>query len=585
MRYGHCSLLYTVAKHAHQSALTGPELCGWPALWFKLRHLSLPFDLVAPVRLINVAESAAKLRTEGFIVSAKQGAIVIDDEADLVRHIESFIDDVGGDIVARVIFNALYFEPRFGRYRLIRNVGMGHGQRSPTVPIGYVLNLAARSMGQNTEAPFNASESDILQKIRRMLELATWYVATKDVEPYSYLERMLFRPSEIFTLLHQIITYDEVFLFPQMAPKHVLEVIGGAFVEFSDEECRRSWGGTPSEVAHVCRQILDIATNTRGPYIFPRPKPDDTPMCADVIARFIHVGRPNREYRYPSNYPDLLERPLLDRKNEELMIPDVHWCGPAFYEAMAQSLRDSHVEHVDTRIGPGVEHMIHQALRRRGIRFASGEYQNSYLARTLECDCVIETEQMILIVEIKKRSLAPSSRRGNDMSLLFDLCAGLLKSQVQALRHEIQFRREGRIEFVDGTVVNAGNRDYENISITLTEYGTLHDRESAQQFLRTALTCDFGVPDSVASSPMVKEIEDLQRKLRDCVGELARLEAPQPDVFFTSAFLSVPQVLILLDDVKDANGLASAFLSTRHTSTGTGDFLFDYAFDQEIRGA
>ena len=54
-----------------------------------------------------------------------------------------------------------------------------------------------------------------------------------------------------------------------------------------------------------------------------------------------------------------------------------------------------------------------------------------------------------------------------------------------------------------------------------------------------------------------------------------KAEVRQP--FFNCWFMSIPQLLVLLDDVTDAQTFRDALWSYRHIVTGTSDFYFEIA--------
>lgn len=61
----------------------------------------------------------------------------------------------------------------------------------------------------------------------------------------------------------------------------------------------------------------------------------------------------------------------------------------------------------------------------------------------------------------------------------------------------------------------------------------------------------------------------------DCVTDQLR--------FFNCWFLSLPQLLILLDGVDGPAGLKSALWQTRAVATGTNDFYHDFAWMRDLK--
>lgn len=103
-----------------------------------------------------------------------------------------------------------------------------------------------------------------------------------------------------------------------------------------------------------------------------------------------------------------------------------------------------------------------------------------------ECDVVAENGEKIILMELKKKNLTRAAREGHLFQIILDLAGSILYSQEQAFRTEFLLKKEGKISLDDNgkvSVLNYNNRQCEKVTITLNEYGPLHERIIQQSVL------------------------------------------------------------------------------------------------------
>jgi hypothetical protein len=72
-----------------------------------------------------------------------------------------------------------------------------------------------------------------------------------------------------------------------------------------------------------------------------------------------------------------------------------------------------------------------------------------------------------------------------------------------------------------------------------------------------------------------KTINDALQEIRDQYNLAHQGDAVIPQPFFNCWFVSIPQLLVLLDGVTDADSFRKALWSCRHMTTGTSDLYFE----------
>ncbi len=294
-----------------------------------------------------------------------------------------------------------------------------------------------------------------------------------------------------------------------------------------------------------------------------------------IFEALSHEEQVNRGYLLPKDVDKLTfgSRPLLRRPGRRHLLMDISWCASAFIVAITDAVESVGFKQLDDKIGMAAEKFVKTALASRGALAGTGHYVTH--GEQGQCDAIVETDEHIFFLEVKKKNLRPYAKGGNLATLLNDLAPSLLESQVQIGQHEIRLRRYGELKLSDSGidyVLKLGGREVERISVSLIEFGSLQDRNLLFQFFEAILQADFESKTSLGRFP------SMQKKLRAQQAELTKLGSTYTSFrFFNSWFLSIPQLLVLLDGVKTAQDFQSELWRVRHVETGSGDFYCELA--------
>lgn len=129
------------------------------------------------------------------------------------------------------------------------------------------------------------------------------------------------------------------------------------------------------------------------------------------------------------------------------------------------------------------------------------------------------------------------AKSGEDYGILIDLSESLLKSQVQCSNVEYLFRK-------DNKVVLKNNKKYEiqlesknilKVSLTLNNYGTLHQREIVTNYLKHLINNSYGIIKEESNKEQIKRFDEFEKnrqKLNKIYVKLSKIiENPQKDFF------------------------------------------------------
>lgn len=535
-------------------------------------------------RQYQVAKAIRKLRSRGYTVAIKEGQAEIDpvEQRRIAEDIESYIRTAGGLKTANVLFRSLTgrYDSDQERYHTVRYTSMMGGDREPSCPVAYLLNLCVK----NVTVTQDSSKAQVKAALKGAIELATDYAAAFDLEPYNTFETLFHSGAKLIGFLQEISIYDAMFNLAQARPSSMERVLQGLFDWLDDDVSLQYLGWTVGQATQVLRAILEMTCDVRGPFQFTLNQlvsrlPDiNLSSIAAILGVFSHVVAANPDYQLPYEQTkvDFWFKPLIEATPNSYILMDRSWCAPAFYEAVVNEVRDKKVPETDSKIGLAFERLVKSELIAHGVSVVSGKYCVN--GQEGECDAVIETADCIIFIEMKKKPLTRKARSGDDIELLYDLCESLLAAQCQIGRHELLLVKHGTIDLHDGSsnyCIKLNGRAIERVALSPVEFGALQDRNVISQILSTVMTSKLSATDD----KNVKRVNKVQKKgeeLRQQYEELASLRPAAKAPFINYWFLSLGHLLTILQGVSTNESFQSSLFMTRHIIMGSLDFYFEH---------
>lgn len=542
--------------------------------------------LTANKRDHAMAQAAKSLESDGYHVTFEGGRAQLkkEDFNSIAQRCSQLVESIGGLNCAATIFRNLlrHFNPDQHRYHLVRRINALGTGAAPQVPVGYLLQLAAKypSCGSLPKEEHCATWKELIAQSTRLASFL-------DVQPYTIWENHFKDYLNLIPFLRELALYDNMFTIGQLRPSDVLPIILGA-LDGADLDAPQPAGWCLREAVEVAGSMLDLCASKRGPQMMLTEdiqrgcsalSLDKVRLILDDVFAHPPPGA-NQHFLSPFDTPaaDFMFKPLLARGNGVYFLLDISMCGSAFVEAFLAKLRESDSK-VDQRIGLSLERFLRSELAKKGISSSSGTYKAD--GRDGECDIVVESKDCILFIEVKKKPLTRRARSGSDVDIVVDLAGSLIEAQLQAGNHELALRRLGTLELTDAegnkARIERRGRHVERIAVTFLDYGSFQDRTILRQLMTLNLSLEY----STSQDERKKKFGDLQGSLavlRAQVQELRDLdEMWKTHPFFNCWFLSVPQVLLLLNDASSEEDLKEALWQTRHATTGSLDFYYDFS--------
>lgn len=543
-----------------------------------------------------VAKAARELRDAGFAICLEPGRLSLEEAAEtaLIAAIEELVATIGGINVARRIFDAisLNYDSKQQRYHLVQQTSMSGGGH-PQMPWGYLMQLVVKHV--QGRKPYLDTDA----RWSRLCNLSLAYAAIIDVQPYTPSIYGTMDAKALVTYLQEMALYDTLFRIPQMRPTDVVKVSRGMLGWLNTSEPTAA-GWSIDQVLEIISYLLDPVRGVRGPIIVSAA--DIRRACPRIPCAIVKIildnvlshppSGANQGFSRPTDAPipenpdlkerghDFFLRPLLCQPGNRFIMLDRSVCAPACLEALLTPLRRE-IAHLDDEVGLSIENFLKAEFASHNIVVHGGDYDSG--GEHGECDLVVEVPNTVIFAEIKKKALTRRAKAGSDAHLLLDLAGSLLAAQAQAGWHEVRLRREGHLDLEhDGTFdrLELNDRGVERVAISLLDFGSFQDRILLKQFLEATMNAKF----EPAAANLLKKfvvINEALVEIRDQVAALHPGEQQVSQPFFNCWFISVPQLLILLDDVSDGAAFKAELWGCRHVVTGSSDLYFDLS---RIRG-
>ncbi|GGE62895.1 hypothetical protein [Niveispirillum cyanobacteriorum] len=554
-------------------------------------------DELPNIRFIAVNRSIRFLRAQGYelYIQGREVHFKEGEEFKIVNEIDKNIKKIGGSLVIRHILQVLREKNKFdgSRYTPMREYGPLDAPRAPSLPIGYIINLAIKYIDKNSNSILN-----YLVEWEKICNLSTALCSILDVEPYVNLEDMNTAPHEMTRYIYDISLYDHLFKFKQWSPRHVVKMLSSIFCDVDEDWMKKKLGWTISDVISFANNMISISENDGDAKIINGKNIITGNINHNTWRRmrkhFSHESRSyvNSGYLYPSDgdKSNWQDKPLISIGNNRYFSMPACFVGLSIFEATSSAIRNLDYPSFDDKIIPrALEKFIFQEFLDRG-------YNPTVLGKKYkmfdpvnekkiegECDVVVEGEDYILFIEAKKKSLTKASTTGAVLPNLIDIAESMLHAQSQIAVHERVLRYNGFIEFCDGFKVQWKNRRIDRIALTLLDHGSTQDKNIVEKIYNIFSRSNIILDSNSEFDKKINKINDLCVKMSNEIIELEKLGLPQIEQRLERWFISAPLLIILLDTIGHPRNFSSYFKILRHLTFNTLDFYVELKLAEKMK--
>ncbi|MCK4841626.1 MAG: hypothetical protein KAT04_07050 [Methylococcales bacterium] len=566
-------------------------------LYYSARTIKVNHGL--PENYTHIANSLHHLKTIGFNIESIDGYIKADD-TELLRlatAIDYRVAKLGKQ--GLVIFNSIVDknfsrnEQRFFFYRRRKTIPT---IQKPAPPYGYLFNLFCK----HTNSIPKIKNKDKTKLLNEIQGLSTHLATILDIDTMSPWDNINVGSENILEKLTEWVLYPELFYIPQISPIHGKKIFPRIFelIDNNSSECLNEIKTT----SKVLEKIEDIISQ-QGAISGELTEDQIFKLCSGIttLEKLKHIlksiSKPsseiNKGYSSPfdAHKSNIRETPLIKTKTGYI-VANIATYNNAKYRSLLK-LSQSHNKKTEQRLGYALEGFIKESLDESNIDYL---HNTKYLTPDYikqatntnrdkgECDFIIESSEYIYLVEVKKKGLTKESLSGNGLPLLLDTTLSFLKSINQLAIAELILLNEGEIEFTNSDKkIQLNDREIFKLVISFEDMASLQCDNIKSSLLYGLYNTKISVSDNTAndiSNKINKTIEEftlIQAELSK-KGEKYR-NAPFHDI----SYLSIPQLLTILDDVNDNEDLSHNIYCSNSVVYSLMDWYASYKVSRESK--
>lgn len=295
--------------------------------------------------------------------------------------------------------------------------------------------------------------------------------------------------------------------------------------------------------------------------------------------------------RYYLNPEDISKRNYFEKPfvliREKYLYVNPALSNYGFYNCMLQLCLSKGAK--NNLAGDLAEELVKSLFKASGVNyFFNKKYKISkYIANELgitseqrECDFIVETQDTIIFIEVKRKTLTSEARAGDTLKSMVDISQSLFHALAQTGCHEYILRRNGKIVFDDGTVLTHDGREVERVALSLFGFFGIQDGAFVQQILNSLINAEIDSGNKIEDEKVNKYLTELRKQyLTDIFNDIY---CQNHVSFFNCRFFSVPQLIEILQNSKNNQEFLKELNRTRHMSTGCKDWFKDYQYLRKL---
>ena len=541
----------------------------------------------------DIATSVKWLISKGCKIDIKNSNIyIVKGIESVIKDLEKKISKIGGLSLIKSLFHLLnsnkLYSARFERYFITREASGISYDKCPQIPFGLLLNLSLKYPYQN----LNLTTPQVNKLLGEIIQSATIIVnGAYGVQHYNFWNFHFQSGETIIQFFPEIALWDTLFPIPQCRPSSALEICDNLFSFIIEVDFQKELGFTRVELFSVVEEINKSVTDVHIPQVI---------YCSQLCKSLKHINKSkiqlildllshnstvNEKYILPSDYGtiDFWQKPLIRLNSNKFLFINKSWCAPSYFESIAMPLREKfklQKKDLDNEIGGQLERYLQNKLTTKEITFKTGDYDVD--GNHGECDLLIESDKAIVLIEFKKKPLTRKAKSGIDTNLFIDLSESLLDAQFQAGRTELVLREKGSVTLTakDGSLqtVNLNGKHIERIALTQLEYGGFHDKAIFKHFLIELLTNSYETNSNEPSEiKKFGKLKEKQKKWVEQYNQFCAIDTDYPNrPFWDCWFMSLPQLLEVINLSTDNNSFYETLCKTKHVTLSTLDWYREF---------
>lgn len=534
------------------------------------------------------SQSINYLRNNGCKINIKNNKInFISGLEEILLELDYKIEKLGGINLIWIMLSIIEYDNEFQRFFFLKNTSILEQNKELEVPWGYLFNLALKHPNFKNHSKKN-KEKSLFDEIMDLAKILVNGVC--NVQEYNIFNHIFQNDKTLPQHASDLVLYDSLFRIPQSNIELELKLCK-CFFSFEDNFFEETLGFSLDDFINVITYLVSSARNISKFILLNLSKKLDCSLSYDVlhkILNFMSHNHPiNEDYLFPNDYLkiDFFKKPFIKVNQNQFFIPTISISSPNFYEVLADNLREPYNQKFNNSfndmIGNKLEDFVKSLFDEYGINYISNSkyYDEEYEGET---DFIIESDDSIIIIEVKKKVLSRESKSGFNYRIIMDLLGGFVKSQFQASKLEYLLKKynEVNLELNDKSKYKLllNGRKVKRISLTQLDYGSLFDSYFLENFLRTLINNDFILKDG--DDKLNKEFENYKKDALNYKKIFSKLNEIEDINFMTyvhvnTYFMCLSQLFEVIKRSYDNNSF-NENLPNYLVEYGSFDWFFEY---------
>ena len=455
-------------------------------------------------------------------------------------------------------------------------------------PYNFWLNLAVKHFNSST----TANDEDIDECIDLILAYSRFANVIPSQMATTY---KMMNPKEFIPTLQKIAQYSHLYKIDQMRMKDAVDIIEMCSANYASAKVNGSL--KLAQVVCVLKVLTRLFDGKCGPTMF-----SITDICRivgglrpEVVRQSLDLfvakgGVPNKDYTDPNNPKGyvLYRKPII-RCGDSFFVVDPSMAAAGFLSEFVFSGLFG-LEKNDKKIGPLIEDVIKRRLADKGLNPKTGFFSvQGGNVDAYEADAIMTDADSIVAVEIKKKSIKEESRCGDSLQLMRDLAAGLLDDVKQARRylgelakyHTLELHQNRNDKDPIHTLYYRGDEKMTIVAMPLFDFDAFQTPAFTRSFFHK---CGDSIDVRFTGEGPVPTQADRDScvRLNKSLAEYQKIAKDYPEVLnIPIAVISIPQMMCLLDEVKNATDFHKLVSSLPLIDFGAFDFYL--ALDRQLQ--
>lgn len=540
---------------------------------------------------IEFSKACSRLSEQGVSFCFEKDNIFISkDSHDLVLQIiDGFIEEIGGMLILDYTFRMLetVYEPTQERFHIYRKTTQGVDYIQPENPWGYLIALGVKNLNRLPKTTGQKNVANFLSFLQFIKDI----IATFEIQPYIVWESIYVDDMKTVEFLQENILYDNLISFFQLKSEHALKIISAVNDHWSQVNVE-SLGFSLKDVIKVGHAIIE-SSNTK--HITQITKSKISKKCGlqssltNKVIDSIYVNKNSLELGFPpsSEAIEHLASPLSIFQGIYLALPKPITSLAVLNTILNHISRPDGVFNnaQDSSVGKFIEEFVYTQVKQRGVNCFRGDYITLDKKIKGDCDLLIKADGYIYIFEMKKKALTRKAMSGTDYQIIKDLADSVMRSQSQCAKIEYVLLNDKKLTLTENgrnvTIPYNGERVVK-VSLSLHDFGALQDKIILSTILKLSLRVKFSAEDSEASGKLAswKQYVDI---FEDYTSKSQGLRKIKDEQFMDYMFMSIPQLLTILDNVSNENDFRDLTKTSQHMTYSTRCFYKEFTLHKKLR--